>query len=155
MKKRLPIITSIFLVIIILIIAKREHCTSKILSKVQRTFVVTGEIDNNYCLNASDTIVYERLKYRWVKINCNADFAPRDGAGAFVYKDSKWLIGGWNPPDKINFPLICNNEVWNCKNGRNCNLVKKILLSIIHSTHRMTGKVDIQQVMLFSKIKCG
>lgn len=125
MKKRLLIIISIFLVIIILIITKRENYASKISSKTQRTIAVTGDIDGNYCLSALDTIVYEKFKYRWVKVTCNADFTPRDGAGALVYKDSMWLIGGWNPFDKIFFPLICNNEVWNSKDGRKWNLVKQ------------------------------
>ncbi len=35
-----------------------------------------------------------------------------------------WLLGGWNPPDKISFPLKCNNEVWNSANGKNWTRVK-------------------------------
>ena len=47
----------------------------------------------------------------------NAAFSPRDGAGALVYKNKMWLIGGWNPSDKIHFPRMCNNEVWSSKDG--------------------------------------
>ena len=57
--------------------------------------------------------------YRWVQINARAEFAPRDGAGALVFNDRMWLIGGWNPKDKVHFPRICNNEVWSSADGRN------------------------------------
>jgi len=57
-------------------------------------------------------------EYKWVNVTKTAAFAPRDGAGALVYKDKMWLIGGWNPYDKKNFPLICNNEVWSSIDGR-------------------------------------
>lgn len=55
--------------------------------------------------------------YRWHKITEYADFAGRDGAGALVFKDRMWLIGGWNPEDKTNFPQICNSEIWSSTNG--------------------------------------
>ncbi|MBI3986117.1 MAG: hypothetical protein HY343_04320 [Lentisphaerae bacterium] len=55
--------------------------------------------------------------YRWIKVTDTAPFAPRDGAGALVYKDKMWLLGGWNPGDKAHFPRICNNEVWSSKDG--------------------------------------
>jgi hypothetical protein len=35
-----------------------------------------------------------------------------------------WLIGGWNPRDKVHFPRICNNEVWNSTDGATWNLAK-------------------------------
>jgi len=62
--------------------------------------------------------------YRWTQITGNAAFAPRDGAGALVYKNRMWLLGGWNPHDKVNFPRICNNEVWSSIDGKNWDLVK-------------------------------
>lgn len=55
--------------------------------------------------------------YKWINVTNNAAFAPRDGAGALVFKDRMWLLGGWNLRDKQNFPRICNNEVWSSKNG--------------------------------------
>jgi hypothetical protein len=55
--------------------------------------------------------------YRWIKINEHAPFAPRDGAGALAFDDKMWLLGGWNPKDKVNFPSICNNEVWSSRDG--------------------------------------
>jgi hypothetical protein len=35
-----------------------------------------------------------------------------------------WLLGGWNPGDKVNFPRICNNEVWTSGDGKTWTLVK-------------------------------
>jgi len=55
--------------------------------------------------------------YRWVNVTCEAAFAPRDGAGALVFQDRLWLLGGWNPGDKTHFPRICNNEVWSSADG--------------------------------------
>lgn len=64
--------------------------------------------------------------YRWLKVTDQAAFPPRDGAGALVYKDKMWLIGGWNPNDKITNPIHsnCNNEVWNSTDGKTWSLVK-------------------------------
>jgi len=56
-------------------------------------------------------------EYEWVNITDKAAFAPRDGAGALVFKDRMWLLGGWNPTDKKNFPKICNSEVWASDDG--------------------------------------
>jgi len=64
--------------------------------------------------------------YEWVKVTMNADFAPRDGAGALFYKDAMWFIGGWNPrpAERKFFPRICNNEVWRSTDGLKWTLVK-------------------------------
>jgi hypothetical protein len=35
-----------------------------------------------------------------------------------------WLIGGWNPGDKVHFPRICNNEVWSSADGVDWTLEK-------------------------------
>ena len=58
------------------------------------------------------------MDYRWVQVTGQAPFAPRDGAGALVFGGRMWLIGGWNPGDKVYFPRICNNEVWSSADGR-------------------------------------
>jgi len=55
--------------------------------------------------------------YKWTEITAQAAFAGRDGAGALVFNDRMWLLGGWNPDDKVNFPLICNSEVWSSSDG--------------------------------------
>ena len=54
----------------------------------------------------------------------SAAYAPRDGAGALVYDNKMWLLGGWNPPDTVNFPRKCNNEVWSSTDGATWTLVK-------------------------------
>lgn len=66
----------------------------------------------------------KETRYRWTQITDNAPFAARDGAGALVFKDRMWLLGGWNPNDKAHFPRICNNEVWSSTNGSDWTLVK-------------------------------
>ena len=55
--------------------------------------------------------------YRWVKVTDQAPFAPRDGAGAVVFADKLWLLGGWNPMDKATFPQTCISDVWNSVDG--------------------------------------
>ncbi len=55
--------------------------------------------------------------YTWELVNATADFAARDGAGALVFQDRMWLLGGWNPSDRVNFPMICNSEVWSSTDG--------------------------------------
>jgi N-acetylneuraminic acid mutarotase len=55
--------------------------------------------------------------YRWKHITAAADFAPRDGAGALVFQNKMWLLGGWNPNNKEFFPRICNSEVWSSSDG--------------------------------------
>ena len=62
--------------------------------------------------------------YEWKKIALPAAFAPRDGAGALVFKDRMWLLGGWNPPNREFFPRGCNNEVWSSKDGAQWTSVK-------------------------------
>ena len=63
-------------------------------------------------------------EYKWTKVTLKAQFAPRDGAGALVFRNRLWLIGGWNPGDKTFFPRICNNEVWSSANGKSWTKVK-------------------------------
>ncbi|NQU11691.1 hypothetical protein HQ590_12930 [bacterium] len=59
-----------------------------------------------------------KQEYRWHIITNQTEFAPRDGAGALVFKDKMWLLGGWNPWDPLSFPRTCNNEVWSSTNGK-------------------------------------
>lgn len=66
----------------------------------------------------------ETAAYQWVNVTEKGPFAPRDGAGALVFKDRMWLLGGWNPSDKTCFPRICNNEVWSSADGHNWTLSK-------------------------------
>jgi len=57
------------------------------------------------------------LRYRWVNITMSAAFPARDGAGALVYRDKMWLIGGWNSRNDAYFPLDCVNDVWSSADG--------------------------------------
>jgi len=94
-----------------------KQCKMKIVNRING-----DSCENN--LNFEITPSQEIKTYKWKNITMNAAFAPRDGAGAIVYKDKMWLIGGWNPQDKVNFPKICNNEVWSSTNGKNWSLEK-------------------------------
>ncbi len=60
--------------------------------------------------------------YRWAPVTLQAAFAGRDGAGAVVFQDRMWLLGGWNPKDKVHFPHVCNSEVWSSADGLSWNL---------------------------------
>ena len=63
-------------------------------------------------------------EYRWVEVTANAAYAARDGAGALVFDDRMWLLGGWHSRDKENFPRVCNNEVWSSLDGATWSLEK-------------------------------
>ncbi|HPO16188.1 MAG TPA: hypothetical protein PLI09_22325 [Candidatus Hydrogenedentes bacterium] len=61
--------------------------------------------------NAADPV------YRWVNVSMKAPFAARDGAGALVYENKMWLIGGWNSRNETYFPRDCVNDVWSSTDG--------------------------------------
>lgn len=56
--------------------------------------------------------------YKWWKVANTAPFEERDGAGALVFKNKMWLLGGWNPSK---YP-VCNSEVWSSGDGTNWKL---------------------------------
>jgi hypothetical protein len=66
----------------------------------------------------------ESPEYEWARIQAKAPFAPRDGAGALTFQRKMWLIGGWNPSAKEQFPRTCGNDVWNSTDGLNWSLIK-------------------------------
>lgn len=90
-----------------------------------RSMACTGCVVCVFLTVIGSTIV-SAADYEWVEVTMNAEFAPRDGAGALSYDGSMWLIGGWNPlaAQKEFFPRICNNEVWKSKDGAKWTLVK-------------------------------
>ena len=45
----------------------------------------------------------DKYKYEWCCVTENVAFAARDGAGALVFQNKMWLLGGWNPGDKVHF----------------------------------------------------
>ena len=63
-------------------------------------------------------------EYEWVQVTARAPFAPRDGAGALVFQNKMWLMGGWNPGDKKNFPRAWSNDIWNSEDGAEWTLIK-------------------------------
>jgi hypothetical protein len=67
-----------------------------------------------------------QTEYVWTLVTDDAEFPGRDGAGALVYKDKMWLIGGWDPQDKTTNPIHsnCNNQVWTSSDGVTWALVK-------------------------------
>jgi len=52
-----------------------------------------------------------------------APFPGHDAAGALVYKNLMWLIGGWNP--EVYAPMTTTNEVWNSADGIHWTQVKR------------------------------
>lgn len=62
--------------------------------------------------------------YIWELLTDAAPYAPRDGAGGVVHNGKMVLLGGWNPNDKVNFPQITNNEVWESADGMDWKLLK-------------------------------
>ena len=62
--------------------------------------------------------------YGWTNVTMEADFRPRDGAGALIFDGRMFLIGGWNPRDKEYFPRTCVNDVWSSPDGATWTLEK-------------------------------
>lgn len=75
-------------------------------------------------MNVSAALWGQERSYAWVKVTDRAPFAARDGAGALVFQNQMWFLGGWNPGDKVHFPRICNNEVWSSRDGAEWKLIK-------------------------------
>jgi len=84
---------------------------------------ISGESQSDFAIIPSQQVT----DYQWVQVNGKAEFAPRDGAGALVFKDKMWLLGGWNPNsnEKAHFPRTCNNEVWSSRDGVSWQLEKE------------------------------
>jgi hypothetical protein len=61
---------------------------------------------------------------RWANITMKAPFEARDGAGALVYNNAMWLIGGWNPATPDGFYNTTTNDVWKSTDGLKWTQVK-------------------------------
>lgn len=95
-------------------------------------WTVPSSLPNNNCLikvsdinsvtqsDISDAFVIS--KHEWQLVNSNNTFVKRDGAGACVFKDTMYLLGGWNPLDSVNFPNLTNSEIWKSTDGNNWTL---------------------------------
>ena len=105
------------------------------LQKIKRGF---PEYDNPSQIVATsedckviDTETVEFGDYRITRQNRNVPFAVRDGAGALFNDDKLYLIGGWNPSDKNNFPLTTSNDVWSSSDdGTTWRLIKPNTFSL-------------------------
>ncbi len=73
-----------------------------------------------YAIIASDEV----SDYAWERVTKAAAFKPRDGAGALVFQDKMWLIGGWSP-GAAGFPRVTSNEVWSSIDGDSWTLEKE------------------------------
>ncbi len=82
--------------------------------------IKVSDLNNAAQYDLSDAFMIS--KHEWQIVNYNNGFAMRDGAGACVFKDTMYLLGGWNPLDSVNFPNITNNEIWKSTDGNNWTL---------------------------------
>ncbi|MFN0274341.1 MAG: LamG-like jellyroll fold domain-containing protein [Chitinophagales bacterium] len=55
--------------------------------------------------------------YQWQLVNSAAPFTPRDGCSAVAFRDSLYLLGGWDPVNTDLYPTVTNSEVWRTKDG--------------------------------------
>lgn len=96
------------------------------LSDSCRIKVYDAEDTSNVAISKSLFSIYpsDRISgcFGWQLMNGAAAFEPRDGAGTLVYKDSLWLLGGWNPYPPVNFPKGSTNQVYRSGDGINWEL---------------------------------
>ena len=71
-------------------------------------------------LNAQQPAAYE-----WQQVTLTAPWGGRDGAGILSFRNQLFLLGGWNPGDRKLFPMICTNDVWSSRDGKQWQLVKE------------------------------
>ena len=69
--------------------------------------------------------------HAWECVTAAAAFPGMDGAAALVFKNKMWLLGGWNPRGKVNFPgpphgpKDVNSRVYSSENGAEWVVVNK------------------------------
>lgn len=78
---------------------------------------VRDELDTSVSIEATVQVGERAPTYTWTQVTASAAFASRDGAGALVFDGKMWLLGGWNPSNPVDFPEVCNSEVWSSVDG--------------------------------------
>jgi hypothetical protein len=72
-------------------------------------------------LAAEESALSRGQGWIWKPVTDAAEWPPCDGAGALVFEEQMWLLGGWNPGT---YPMKCHNEVWNSRDGVSWKQVK-------------------------------
>ena len=60
-------------------------------------------------------------EFRWQCVTESAQFPGMDGSGAVMLNGKMFLLGGWNPNDKINFPDPPPGPWWQHRQPYHCN----------------------------------
>lgn len=97
-----------------------EQAFAWVMSKVDATALVRIRDQDDPDIEdvaAVSLLASQAMSYQWELITPRAAFAARDGAGALTHGGKMWLLGGWNPANPENFPLITNSEVWSSADG--------------------------------------
>jgi len=84
---------------------------------VQLRIVSPKECGNVDVSEPFSIIPSQEEEYIWELVTKSPGFEPRDGAGALVYENAMWLLGGWNAYDPENFPRTTTSEIWMSTDG--------------------------------------
>lgn len=80
----------------------------------------TASLDEPFQIAASQLTA----SYVWERVAEHATYPYVDGAGALVFGDRMWLLGGWNPDVRTEFPRTTANWVWSSTDGATWRLDK-------------------------------
>jgi hypothetical protein len=76
------------------------------------------------CSDSETGISISGQGYTWELLTDSAPYQPRDGAGGVVLDGRMYLMGGWNPNDRLHFPRVTRNDVWVSTDGRTWKKIK-------------------------------
>ncbi len=62
-------------------------------------------------------------KYQWQLVSDSTAFCKRDGVQGYSFNNKMFLMGGWNPNEPVNYPLVTNKEVWQSTDGNNWTMI--------------------------------
>lgn len=65
-------------------------------------------------LLVTSSVFAQQKNINWVQETNHAGWRPRDSQGELVYKNSMWILGGWDTPQTPNFL-----DVWKSSDGKN------------------------------------